>query len=391
MPNLRINKGPLLTSIMVPASKSYANRALILASLKKDPVVITNVPEAEDVVHLISALKEVGLEITQSKNELIVNNSFPECEKDGGEVHVGEGGTTARFLATLLLLGLKKHHLRLGKRLKARPWNEFLLAAKDLGAKAVLNDDVLTLQGPIRHPSHLEVDCTRTTQFATGFDLIMPSTKVVPNNLSSSQSYWEMNAPLKEHLKNHNSYVVPADWSSAAFPMTFAALNHQIEFPGLKEDRLQADSKILYVLRELGAVKEDSTGIKVFPGPTTKEFELDMSDCLDLFPAMTFLLSHIRGTHVLKGLGNLVHKESNRLKEVCSLLDTFERNYLVSDDSLTLVGSRHICGEKTLSLPDDHRIVMTAVLFLRHHSGGKIDHSEAVNKSYPGFFETFKD
>lgn len=390
MQNLHVNKGSLPSSVEVPTSKSYGNRALILAALKKSPVTIVHLPEATDVTHLIEAFKAIGLEIKQKGDSLTIMNSFPECEASDKKIETGEGGTTARFLAALLLLGKKKYSLHLGQRLKDRPWKEFLDCSANLKTNATLLEDTLSLQGPVVSLSTLEVDCSRTTQFATAFDLTLAGTKVIPKNLTSSESYWKMNASLKDHLSKNDQYVVPADWSSAAFPMVFAALNHKIKFAGLTRDPLQADSKILDVLAKLGSLREEADSITVVPVRIEQNISFNMSDCLDLFPALSFLLSHISGQHELTGLENLVHKESDRLTEVCCLLKEFGREYEVKDSSLIIRGSKQVSGEKNLELPDDHRIVMTAALFLRHHSGGTLSQAKAVEKSYPHFFDLFR-
>ncbi len=390
MQNLRVSKGTLPPTVNVPASKSYANRALILAAKKSSPVTIIGIPEATDVTSLIEALRSVGLLIRQKGDSLTVMNSFPACETDDKEIETGEGGTTARFLSALLLLGKKTYSLQLGSRLKERPWKEFLECAQTLKAAATLEDSKLTLQGPVISPEALEVDCSRTTQFATAFELILDETKVIPINLSSSESYWKMNASLKAHMSQHDNYTVPADWSSAAFPMVFASLNHKIKFPGLKRDPSQADSKLLDILARLGSLREETDSITVLPFRVEQNISFDMSDCLDLFPAISFLLSHIKGRHELTGLENLAHKESNRMNEVCRLLKEFERYYEATNSELIIHGSHEICGEKHLELPDDHRIVMTAALFLRHHSGGNLSREKSVEKSYPQFFELFK-
>lgn len=387
MSTLKISKGNLPTIVKVPSSKSYANRALILAALKESPVALQNLPQATDVLFLVEALKKVGLKITQNSSELIIENSFPLCEREDLSIEVGEGGTTSRFLAGLLLLGKKRYTLKLGKRLRDRPWAEFLTTAKALGAQAEMTDSHLVVSGPVDAPSVLEIDCSRTTQFATAFDLTLKETRVVPLNLNSSLSYWNMNGPLKEEISQNDTYSVPLDWSSAAYPMTFAALNHKIEFPGLFNDPFQADSKLVSVLQSLGAVTTDQKGISVSQNFKKTNITLDMSDCLDLFPAMCFLLSHIEGLHTLSGIQNLAHKESDRLAEIGKILTTFEREFIVSKGSLTITGSDKVCGQKHLELPEDHRIVMTAALFLRHHQGGTLSNSESVNKSYPHFFD----
>lgn len=389
MQNYRVSKGKLPAVIHVPTSKSYANRALILAAVKKSPVTISKLPEAGDVTHLVEALRKTGLTMKTGFHSVTIVDSFPECETMDKEIQTGEGGTTARFLSALLLRGKKKYSLVLGNRLKDRPWQELLDVSAHLGASAELTGNTLTVQGPIKVVSSLEVDCSRTTQFATAFDLASGS-KVNPVHLSASESYWKMNAVLKEHFLQHDTYAVPVDWSSAAFPMVFAALNHEISFPDLTPDPLQADSKILSILSRLGALRDEEGIIKVGPHQKSADIRFDMRDCLDLFPALSFLLAHIEGTHELTGLENLVHKESDRLAEVKRLLTTFEREYEEKTDHFIIKGSKGICSEKHLTLPDDHRIVMTAALFLRHHSGGTLDQVRAVDKSYPQFFDLLR-
>lgn len=390
MQTLQISKGKIAETVVVPRSKSHANRALILSALREQEITLEGLPEASDVTQLVAALRQIGLEIQVDGSSAAIRNHFPACETDATEIDVGEGGTTARFLAALLLLGKKSYQMKLGKRLAQRPWEEFLALAESLGAKVSLKGTSLLLRGPIRRPTRLEVDCARTTQFATAFDLILPETKVIPVSLTSSQSYWEMNAAIKAQLRTQDRYEIPRDWSSAAFPMVFAALNHPVHFPGLVHDPDQADAKLFHILSDLGALSSDSGGIIVSPMTNPKAIRMSMHDCLDLFPALVFLAAHMEGVHEFSGLENLEHKESQRLHEVCKLLDQFDRSYEVKDHQLRLVGSAALCGPRVLRLPDDHRIVMMAALLLRHHRGGELDHPTSVNKSYPGFFELMR-
>lgn len=390
MQNLKIPKGGLPSRVHVPASKSYANRALVLGAVTPGDVTLENVPEATDVLHLVEALEKIGLSMDRRGSTLVMKGSFPASETEGKGIDIGEGGTTARFLAALLLLGKKEYTLKLGKRLKDRPWEEFLQIAQKLGGKVELDGDRLKIQGPIKKPQSLEVDCSRTTQFATAFDLVLSGTEILPRNVNSSEAYLAMNAPLKEHFQTELKYVVPRDWSSSAFPMVFGALNQNIDFPGLFFDPFQADSRILEVLNDLGAVETHPGGLLVRPLTRPQSVQLSMNDCLDLFPAMVFLLAHIPGNHVLQGLENLAYKESDRLKEMEKILKTFGRKFTAASDELRLEGSQELHPPVTLNLPDDHRIVMAAALFLRHHEGGELNQANSVTKSYPGFFELLR-
>lgn len=376
----------------MPSSKSYANRALILAAQSHHPIIINNVPSASDVSNLICCLVKIGLKITQNDDRLIIENSFPACERSEiqDEIYVGEGGTTARFLAALLLLGRNQYVLRLGNRLKMRPWTEFLDLVKELGGKAHLNDSRLVLQGPLVLPDILHIDCAKTTQFATAFQLLRLSTgtSVKPLNLSTSQSYWSMTEKLVEDFKGVTAYDVPLDWSSASYPMAYAALNHEIVFPGLFPDPWQADSKFYDILSSFDCIKQTDEGLTVKPFTEHRSVKLDVSDCLDLVPTLSYFLAHVEGKHELSGVLNLIHKESDRLQEVMKLLKIFGRHAIFHEDKLTIEGSsKKIEVSIELDMPDDHRMVMVGTLFLLQHGGGRIAPTESVTKSFPGFFD----
>ena len=387
---LKVNKGSLIKEVHLPSSKSYANRALILAALNLNSIKLNNLSESTDVTILIDCLKQIGLEISGNSSTVVVQNSFPACETKGGVLEVGEGGTTARFLAGLLLRGKAPYELILGERLKERPWDDFIELVTRLGGKAELNGDRLKLQGPIQVPKVLEIDCTKTTQFASSFQLAFAGTetKVIPTNMKASQSYWNMTEKLIQDMHGATSYDVPLDWSSASYPLAFAALNQEITFPGLVFDSYQADAKFYSLLEKLGAIKKSSP-LTISPIETQalNDVSLDVSDCLDLVPTLGYFLSHIPGTHALSGIGNLIYKESDRLGEVIKLLNKFNKKAWTEAGNLYIEGSQEIIDKAVdLTLPNDHRMVMVGTLFLLHHHGGSLKPIEAVDKSYPGFF-----
>ena len=392
--NLDIKKGVIPSTIELPSSKSYANRALIIAAIKNSKIKIKNLPNALDVVFLIKALKEVGLSVLEDKHEVTFLNSFPECEtfnKEIKTIEVGEGGTTARFLACMLLKGSNPYILKLGSRLKERPWVEFISMARSMGAQCELKNDELFIQGPIKSITSLEIDCARTTQFATGMCLAFSPTMVIkPINLESSQSYWEMTLKLIKDISQTDEYIVPIDWSSASYSLAFAALNQETFFPYLEKDKYQADAKFYDLLSRLGFLSQDEAGVRIKPVDVKTDISMDVSDCLDLVPTLVYFLSHIDGTHTLSSVENLVHKESDRLGESIRILKAFHKGYSQGNNKLIIKGDSKIFEKSVdLIMPDDHRMVMSAALFMRHNSGGSVSPREAVNKSYPEFFELF--
>jgi len=387
MTTLIIKPGRVSSKVFLPPSKSYANRYLILAATKKKKSVIHQVGSSTDVINLISGLDKAGLKIQQISDTVEILNSFPECEKEDRIIDIGDGGTTARFLAALLLKGKRKYVLKMSHKLADRPWNELIKIAQAHGAYAELKNNELHLQGPLRLNQSLEVDCSETTQFATAFRLCYPETMIHPLNLESSTTYWLMNERVIQDLKEPE-VSVPLDWSSAAFYLAFGAIHQKIKFPGLCLDTLQADSKFYFILKDLGHIIDEEDGLVVSPVQVSKNLELDMSDALDLVPAMAFYMANQSGQHMMRNVRNLIHKESNRLLEIQKVLDCFKIKNKVSENQIIIYGkSQRDHSFEVYSPPSDHRIVMMTALFMKLYQGGELSEIAAVSKSFPRFFD----
>ena len=93
-------------------------------------------------------------------------------------------------------------------------------------------------------------------------------------------------------------------------------------------------------------------------------------------------------TKKILGIKNLIFKESNRLEQIVKLLSTLGIKVDSHEDQLCIYGEDDLhISNQNLELPDDHRMVMTAALFLRLHNGGRVSPATAVKKSYPHFFQ----
>src|SRR3989339_1533417 len=103
------------TRIVVPTSKSYANRLLILAATDPREIHLKNLPPSSDVTAMIRCLQQVGVIIERYEgNSVIVKNCFPECEVQNNQITellTGDGGTTNRFLLAFLARGKCRYRL----------------------------------------------------------------------------------------------------------------------------------------------------------------------------------------------------------------------------------------------------------------------------------------
>src|SRR5690606_36979717 len=94
----------------------------------------------------------------------------------------------------------------------------------------------------------IEIDCERTTQFATGLQLIFSNKdiKVIPKKLSSSKSYFDLTLKMIDDFKVASEFEVPVDFSSLSYPVALALLSGKVTVKNChKIDELQADSKLL--------------------------------------------------------------------------------------------------------------------------------------------------
>ena len=394
-----ISTSPLPDKIKVPTSKSYANRALILAALSTKACRINNVSWSQDVLDMIDVLKKIGLKISTNSDHIIVHNSFPECEKSDShelELCLGEGGTTSRFLVGMLSLGKRKYHLRAKLRMNKRPMRELYKTLREIGVtiKSQGQDSFpIYLQGPIQDNSKIDIDCSETTQFYSSLLLLTKFKKldISPLNLHGSKGYVDI---TKKLLKTFSSdYLVPVDFSGASYPIAYAALNRKITISNCFErDLLQGDSVILEVIKNSGAQYSfDKMGLHITPSDNFKSFELDCIDCPDLVPTLCYLAAHAQGVSKLYNIANLRQKESDRIEGVINLMQEFsvDCGYDSIKDELVIKGRKTDTKNRKISVEHDHRMVMSAALFLKHNGGGELSSKEAVTKSFPDFFEIF--
>jgi len=184
-------------------------------------------------------------------------------------------------------------------------------------------------------------------------------------------------------------YTVEGDWSGAAFLIVAATIAGSIIIEGMDTNSTQADKAILKAL--------DSTGVKYnfeannlhisqanLPLPA---FAFDATDCPDLFPPLVALASFCKGTTVIKGVNRLAHKESNRGLTLQEEFGKLGVDIALEGDFMKIKSSQNI-NEATVYSHHDHRIAMAcAVAALKATDKIVIENADAINKSYPNFYQ----
>ncbi|HRP55583.1 3-phosphoshikimate 1-carboxyvinyltransferase [Agriterribacter sp.] len=416
-----IQPSRLSDTIPAPASKSSMQRACAAALISKDKSVIYNPGHSNDDKAALQVVAALGARVNQLSDGSIetdstgVDLSSPDIARSSAAVNCGESGLGIRMFAPIIALSKQPVTIRGEGSLLSRPMDFFDEILPRLNVTVSSNSGRLpiTLSGPLE-PRDIEIDGSLSSQFLTGLlmayaaadakdvtitvnnlkskpyiDLTLKVMQAfglnVPRNKNHEAFYFE--APVPEHAASQTRrYTVEGDWSGGAFLLVAGAIAGNITVSGLDPDSPQADKKILAALQDAGAGMEiNSKRIKLFPGKL-KAFTFDATDCPDLFPPLVALAAYCSGLTTIKGVSRLAHKESNR---GLTLQEEFAKMGLtigLEKDTMLIQGGKGLKGAIVHSR-HDHRIAMAcAVAALQAEGETTIEEAEAINKSYPDFY-----
>ncbi len=412
----KIQPSKLSGVIKAPASKSSMQRACAAALLSKGKSIIHNPGHSNDDKAAIQIIQNLGAKVQLSQDEMIV-------ESDGinpltNEINCGESGLSIRMFTPIAALSEKEIIINGTGSLSNRPMNFFDEVLPQLGISIQSNNGKLPIKikGPLQ-PKTIEIDGSLSSQFLTGLlmaysasDATNVSIKVI--NLTSKpyidltidiMQRFEMKIPENRNYQEfffasttHNAqlttheYFVESDWSGGAFLLVAGCIAGPITVRGLDLMSTQADKKIIEALSDANAnVAVEAKGIKLHPGQM-KSFEFDATDCPDLFPPLVALAAYCKGETKIKGVSRLAHKESDRAASLKSEFGKMGVVIEIAEDVMIVHGGNKINGTEVHS-HHDHRIAMAcAVAALKASGETTIEDAEAVDKSYPDFFDDLK-
>ena len=410
---VRIQPSQLSGTIYAAASKSSMQRACAAALLTIGETTLINPGKSNDDLAAIEVIQKLGASIEWSTNGnlIIRSNGIHPINK---EINCGESGLGIRMFTPLTALSKETIILNGMGSLLTRPMNFFDEILPQLGIKIISNNGKLPLQitGPIQ-PVNIEVDGSLSSQFLTG--LLMAYAAAGAHNVTitvkdlKSKPYIDLTLQVMKHfgwtVENSNyeqfyfknqtpnpkpqtiNYTVEGDWSGAAFLLVAGAIAGPIIVKGLDTLSTQADKAILQALIDAGCqLSIDPEKIEIGPLPL-KAFHFNANDCPDLFPPLVALAAYCNGTTVIEGVNRLEHKESNRALTLQQEFAKFGIEIIIQDDNMLVKGGGGVNGAVTQS-HHDHRIAMAcAVAGLKAKDTVIIEEAEAINKSYPNFYE----
>jgi 3-phosphoshikimate 1-carboxyvinyltransferase len=404
-----IRPSSYLGEIAAPPSKSYLQRAIALATLCSSPCVIDNYYASNDAKVAIQIAKAMGNEISFQGNAVTISGGR-EGKLKNLVLNCCEAGLSTRMFSPIAAYVSENAIITGEGSILNRPIDMIEEALSQLGLQVSSKNGFLPLEisGNIRG-GKIMIDGSESSQLLTGLLITLPllqeDSEIHVSNLKSIP-YVQMTLDILSHfginvahesfntfyVKGKQSpssdyYYAEGDWSGAAFHLVGAAISGDMTIKGLKSDSSQADRAVLEALNKAGAkvswLNEQELHIEK---DELKAFCFDATHCPDLFPPLAALAANCKGVSEIKGISRLTNKESNRALTIKEEFEKLGIQVENKGDVMYVHGSSIQGGE--VSSRNDHRIAMAAAILGLNASGDVVIHdSEAVNKSYPTFFE----
>lgn len=369
------------------ASKSFAHRIIIAASLADKPTKIYLNTTSEDIEATLDCIKKLGAGIDKGQGYVQIT---PIKGTGSPILDCNESGSTARFLLPVASVLCDSFEMTGKGRLPERPFTPLINEMRRKGVE--ISDNFL----PIKVSNRLcggeySIAGNISSQYITGLMLALPlcnkASTITLTSPLESKAYVDITIevlklfgikikPVENGYEiNPQKYISPdeihveGDWSNSAFWIVANKLCGSILVDGVNYESTQGDMKILDIL--------DSDVI-------------DAKEIPDLVPILAVCACAKRGKTLITNAERLRIKESDRLNAVTTALNSLGADICELADGLEINGTGELRGGECDGF-GDHRIVMSAAIAsIICKDNVTIHGAQAVNKSYPTFFDDFK-
>lgn len=407
---VEIYSSGLKGEVEVPPSKSYLHRAIICGALSGKLSKIYPIIYSEDILATINAMRSLGADIETFENSIVINSFIPVNKSV--KINCFDSGSTLRFLIPLVAaLGIQTTFL-LGKSLAKRPILPYLESLSNHGLKFEFNGDFeLIISGKLT-PGEFFVPGRISSQFISGLMMALPilkgDSKIFLTSDLESRNYAEMTIHVMEkfcikvdkinkgyHISCSQKYdscdfFVEGDWSQAAFFLVGGAIAGNIILKNLENNSIQGDKAIFEILLRMGANISYSKNSVIISSGNLKGIDIDAKDIPDLVPIICVAAAYADGITKIYNVKRLKFKECNRLSAISEELKKFGVDIEASDECIIIRGKKYLESNSVWS-HNDHRILMSLAIMATGLPGiTKIIDIGCVKKSYPNFFESFK-
>ncbi len=390
--------------VFLPSSKSISNRLLIIAALYPEQTLQThNLSTANDTKIMQKALVQLA---TYQHNTTYT-------------LDIEDAGTAFRFLTSYAAIQAKQNLLLTGTpRMQQRPIGDLVNALQQLGADISYVDKPsyppLLIKGKVLQSGKVNIKASVSSQFISALMLIAPrlpqGLQIYLEGAKVSTPYIQMTAKLMQYFgmevkindkqihipPYHSAFTqdsinVESDWSAASYWYQMAALADEADIflHGLQADSLQGDAVIAKWFEPLGVESTfNAQGVRLrrVKQNLPTHFTADFTHQPDMAQTLACTLSGLQCPATLTGLGNLRHKETDRLAALVNELNKLNIKAKADTNSLYINPQPLSTPNSPIQTYNDHRMAMAFAPLAIPMGSIAISQPECVQKSYPHFW-----
>ncbi len=423
--------GPLQGRVRVPGDKSISHRALILGALTVGESTIAGILEGEDVLHTAAAMRALGARIERGADGIwrIHGLGVGGFAQPPRPLDFGNSGTGCRLAIGAVAGSPVTATFDGDASLRKRPMRRVLDPLEKMGARVIEAADggrlPLTLKGardplPIVYESPVPSAQLKSAVLLAGLaapgETMVIEAEATRDHTERMLKHFGAKVTSKPHGEHGRritltgqpelepaNVVVPADPSSAAFPLVAALIvpGSDLILEAVMTNPLRTG--LYTTLREMGAKIEvvatrDDGGEEVADLRVTasalKGVEVPPErapSMIDEYPVLAVAASFAEGATRMRGLKELRVKESDRLEAAAAMLRVNGVVVEIEGDNMIVTGKPSVAGGGEVATHMDHRIAMAAlVIGLASENPVRIDDSAFIATSFPGFVELMR-
>ena len=410
----------LVGHVAVPGDKSISHRAVLLGAVADGEARISGFGRSRDTEATIAAVRALGADVEEHDVDTLTVRGvgLRGLREPASPIDCGNSGTLMRLLAGLFAGQSGRFELIGDESLSARPMERVAEPLRRMGA------DVQAADG------HAPLVVAGSELHAIDSELPLPSAQVksavlLAGLLADGETTVVEPLPTRDHtermLERAGASVrrrpqsvsvrgaerielgeleIPGDFSSAAPLLVAAAIvpGSALTVHGVGVNPRRTG--LLAVLERMGA-RVAIYNRRSIGGEPAGDVELRASDLVgatvipaevpslvDELPMFALAAAHARGDSVVRGAGELRLKESDRIEAVAEELRRLGAHVRATPDGFRIRGVPTRVRGGVFDARGDHRLAMLgAVAGMSSREGVELRGAEAVETSFPGFFQ----
>ncbi len=398
----------------VPGSKSYTNRALVLAAQRPGTTRIVGALHSQDTENLARALGAFrGIEVAKTADGFVVERVPGPLGAPSAPLDLGGAGTPARLLIAFAAAVQGTTIITGNARLRERPMHHLLDALASIGVQVRCLERQgclpVAVTGGRPHSDVWTVDGSVSSQFVTSL-LLAAAQQERPIRIHMlgnlvSRPYVEMTLHMMRELGiavasddlrelvvepgtiTASTITIEPDASAMSYFLAAAALTGtSVRLAGIGSGSAQGDVGLAHALAAMGCRVSLARDEIVLEGGPLRGIDLDMERMPDTVLTLAVVASQAEGDTRISNIANLRVKECDRIHAAVTELARLGVAVEEGDDWL-IVRGRAALAPARIHTYDDHRVAMAFGVLKLLAPDIDIEDPACTAKSFPGFWE----